>query len=110
MTYIKFDFYGKNLADYKKAKIILEDIKSLEGCSKANFYLEESVTFAGYSSMIIEWTKDNKEFLVALATLLYMLLKDKKDKWDKVILNKKLEITYKDNPREIKVKLEESYK
>lgn len=105
---ITIDFYGSELADYKKAKDILVDIRKIEGCDDASFYQKESVTLAGYSSIILGWVIDNKEFLVAFATFLYMLLKDKKGECDKLVLVNNTEITYKDNPKEIRIKLEKA--
>jgi hypothetical protein len=79
------DFYGKDLADYKKSKEIVEEARKLPGCIESNHYIKESVTFAGYSSIIIEWVVENKEFLVALAAFLLSLLRRNKE--NKIIIN-----------------------
>lgn len=103
---IVLDFYGKDLADYKKFKIILEEIKNLPGCENANPYIKEGVTFAGYSSMMVEWAIENKEFLLALAMFLYQLLKDLSDPYDKIVVNNSIIVSSKDNLDSISKKLE----
>lgn len=82
---IVIDFYGKNIADYRKIKEIKEDLSNLPGCIGVNHYMKENVTLAGYSSLIIEWAIENKEFLIALTALIYSLLK--KDSKNKIIIN-----------------------
>ena len=108
MNNLKIDFYGENLADYKKAQNILKNIDRINGCSNASFYKKKGVSLAGYSSIMVEWAIENKDFLLALAGFIYMLLKDKKGEWDKLILKDSLEITYKDSQRDIQMKLEKS--